>query len=109
MTDQAEIIKYIKQNPIDMKSNTFVINEIPETKIEKFTVSQQPSIKNINRCQLSECNKKLTLTETLGKCKCGNIYCGNHRHSTHHKCSYDYKKDNNHNTYKAEPSKLNKI
>ncbi|ARF11385.1 AN1-type zinc finger protein [Klosneuvirus KNV1] len=109
MTDQAEIINYIKKNSIDIKSNTFTINEIHETKTETVALPQQTQSKNINRCQLSDCNKKLSLTETLGKCKCGNIYCSSHKHSTHHKCTYDYKKDNNHNIYKAEPSKLNRI
>lgn len=109
MTEQTEIINFIKKNPIDLKANTIMSNGILDSKPDTVISPQPTPIKNINRCQLVECNKKLSLTETLGKCKCGNVYCANHRHSTNHKCTYDYKKDNNHNMYKAEPSKLNKI
>lgn len=109
MTDHAEIINYIKKNPIDMKSVVYTTNETSNEKQIPNTLPPSDIIKNVNRCQLKECNKKLSLTETLGKCKCGNVYCTNHRHSTHHKCTYDYKKDNNHNMYKAEPVKLTKI
>ena len=109
MTEQAEIINYIKKNPINPKNETYTANETIETKLEPIAPTHPEVKKNINRCQLDECNKKLSLTETLGKCKCGNIYCTTHKHSSSHKCTYDYKKDNNHNIYKAVPQKLNKI
>lgn len=110
MTEQTEIINYIKKNPINMKEvNTTNTTMIQETKSESVIPQHPEPIKNTNRCYFDECNKKLTLVETLGKCKCGNVYCTKHRHSTNHKCTYDYKQDNNHIIYKAEPKKLNKI
>lgn len=62
-----------------------------------------------NRCNLSDCNKRLTLVELSSNCKCGNTYCTSHKHSKNHNCVYDYKKDNNHNLYKVEFNKIIKI
>ncbi|PWA41516.1 Zinc finger, AN1-type [Artemisia annua] len=41
----------------------------------------------VNRC--SGCNKKVGLTGF--KCRCGEIFCSQHRYSDRHDCSYDYK------------------
>lgn len=109
MTDNAEIINYVKQNPIGKKSESITTIMLPEIKNESIKPTYPEIIKPVNRCQLKECNKKLSLIESTYSCKCQNTYCTNHKHSTHHKCTYDYKKDNNHNLYKAEYSKLNKI
>jgi len=46
-----------------------------------------------NRCNLGECNKKLSLVESTIKCKCGNTYCTLHRYSEQHDCTFDYKAD----------------
>ncbi|KAK4770652.1 hypothetical protein SAY87_031184 [Trapa incisa] len=43
--------------------------------------------KAVNRC--SKCNKKVGLTGF--KCRCGNIFCGTHRHPETHECTFDYK------------------
>ena len=40
-------------------------------------------------CQQSGCKKKLMLTDFA--CKCKAWYCGAHRFSETHNCSYDYK------------------
>ncbi|XP_043933901.1 AN1-type zinc finger protein 6 isoform X2 [Protopterus annectens] len=42
-----------------------------------------------NRCFM--CKKKLGLTGF--ECRCGNVFCGTHRYSDKHNCSYDYKAD----------------
>lgn len=36
-----------------------------------------------------ECKKKVGLTGF--KCKCGNLYCGQHRYAESHNCPFDYK------------------
>nr|GEY16156.1 zinc finger A20 and AN1 domain-containing stress-associated protein 5-like [Tanacetum cinerariifolium] len=41
----------------------------------------------VNRC--SGCNKKVGLTGF--KCRCGEMFCSQHRYSDRHDCSYDYK------------------
>ncbi|CAN6174778.1 unnamed protein product [Urochloa humidicola] len=40
-----------------------------------------------NRC--SSCRKRVGLTGF--KCRCGELFCGAHRYSDRHGCSYDYK------------------
>lgn len=50
-------------------------------------------------CNFEGCNKHLTLVDrSIGKCKCGNIYCHIHRdanldnknHTNGHNCTYDW-------------------
>lgn len=41
------------------------------------------------RCK--HCNKKISLVDVLSStCKCGNIYCLNHRLPENHACTYNY-------------------
>ena len=41
----------------------------------------------VNRC--SGCRKKVGLTGF--RCRCGDLFCSEHRYSDRHECSYDYK------------------
>ncbi|KAF8109466.1 hypothetical protein N665_0095s0039 [Sinapis alba] len=41
----------------------------------------------VNRC--SGCRKKVGLTGF--RCRCGDLFCSDHRYSDRHDCSYDYK------------------
>ncbi|CAL0326155.1 unnamed protein product [Lupinus luteus] len=41
----------------------------------------------VNRC--SGCRRKVGLTGF--RCRCGEVFCGEHRYSDRHDCSYDYK------------------
>ncbi|XP_044135265.1 AN1-type zinc finger protein 6 isoform X1 [Bufo gargarizans] len=50
---------------------------------------QKAKVKKTNRCHM--CHKKVGLTGF--DCRCGNIFCGTHRYSDVHSCSYDYKAD----------------
>ncbi|XP_076903008.1 zinc finger A20 and AN1 domain-containing stress-associated protein 5-like [Bidens hawaiensis] len=43
--------------------------------------------REINRC--SGCRKKVGLTGF--RCRCGEMFCSDHRYSDRHDCSYDYK------------------
>ncbi|KAL5201764.1 hypothetical protein ABZP36_036118 [Zizania latifolia] len=42
---------------------------------------------SVNRC--SRCRKRVGLTGF--RCRCGYLFCGEHRYSDRHGCSYDYK------------------
>jgi len=45
-----------------------------------------------SRC--TECLKKLSIVDmSIGKCKCGGVYCTKHRMSEAHSCSFDYRKE----------------
>ncbi|EEF35677.1 zinc finger protein, putative [Ricinus communis] len=47
--------------------------------------SSSPTVKN--RCR--SCNKKVGLTGFA--CRCGKVFCGMHRYSDEHRCTFDYK------------------
>lgn len=46
-----------------------------------------PLKREINRC--SGCRRKVGLTGF--RCRCGELFCADHRYSDRHDCSYDYK------------------
>jgi len=49
----------------------------------------QPIPKQINLNKCGSCRKKVGL---LGfSCRCGGMFCSNHRHSNDHNCTFDYK------------------
>lgn len=70
---------------------------------------QQPPQKHKNRC--FKCKKKIGLTGF--KCRCGYIFCSEHRYSDKHECTFDYKLAGRQSIEKANPkvvaSKINKI
>ncbi|KAF7138598.1 hypothetical protein RHSIM_Rhsim07G0054500 [Rhododendron simsii] len=45
------------------------------------------SKREVNRC--SGCHRKVGLTGF--RCRCGDLFCADHRYSDRHDCSYDYK------------------
>ncbi|GFR50801.1 hypothetical protein Agub_g13066 [Astrephomene gubernaculifera] len=65
--------------------------------------------KTATRCL--ECRKKVGLTGF--KCKCGNIFCGQHRYAESHNCPFDYKGMHKEKLSSANPvvqaSKVQKI
>lgn len=57
-----------------------------------------------------ECHRKISLVNIITcKCRCGNVYCTQHR--LEHGCSYDYQSDYKlkNNLVKLEEKKLDKI
>jgi hypothetical protein len=58
------------------------------------------------------CTRKLRLVDKYD-CKCGEVFCGAHRHFKDHSCTYDYKASGRAAIAKANPtvkgSKLKKI
>lgn len=65
--------------------------------------------KGRNRC--FTCKKKVGLTGF--KCRCENLFCGLHRYSDQHECSFDYKSDGRAKLEKENPqvvgAKIRKI
>lgn len=51
------------------------------------TTTPESSSKTSTRCQ--QCRKKVGLTGF--KCKCGMLFCGQHRYAESHSCTFDYK------------------
>jgi hypothetical protein len=50
-------------------------------------VDPKTSRSSVNRCH--SCRKRVGLTGF--RCRCGELFCGAHRYSDRHECSYDYK------------------
>ncbi|URE30916.1 zinc ion binding [Musa troglodytarum] len=46
-----------------------------------------PAPRKVNRCL--SCRKRVGLTGF--RCRCGELFCGEHRYSDRHDCGYDYK------------------
>ncbi|XP_068711811.1 AN1-type zinc finger protein 6-like isoform X1 [Montipora foliosa] len=82
----------------------------PEAESEAGTSETKDKAKNKrNRCFM--CRKKVGLTGF--ECRCGNVFCGLHRYSDKHDCSFDYKADGRAKISKDNPivvgSKIQKI
>ena len=43
----------------------------------------------VNRSRCFNCKKKVGLTGF--ECRCGNVFCGQHRYAEQHNCTFDYK------------------
>ncbi|EHA8589272.1 putative Zinc finger AN1 domain-containing stress-associated protein 15 [Cocos nucifera] len=59
----------------------------------------QSPVRFSNRC--STCRKKVGLTGF--RCRCGDLFCGRHRYSDTHDCSFDYKAAGREEIAKANP------
>ncbi|KAJ6984869.1 zinc finger A20 and AN1 domain-containing stress-associated protein 5 [Populus alba x Populus x berolinensis] len=60
----------------------------PETASEKErSCASHVAQKEVNRC--SGCRRRVGLTGF--RCRCGELFCWEHRYSDRHDCSYDYK------------------
>ncbi|KAL1007487.1 hypothetical protein UPYG_G00087460 [Umbra pygmaea] len=66
---------------------------------DKSSDSNKPTVLKKNRC--FACRKKLGLTGF--DCRCGNVFCGMHRYSDIHNCTFDYKADAAEKIRKANP------
>ncbi|KAF7836019.1 zinc finger A20 and AN1 domain-containing stress-associated protein 5-like [Senna tora] len=58
---------------------------LDRTKSDEATPSEAKRV--VNRC--SGCRRKVGLTGF--RCRCGELFCSQHRYSDRHDCSYDYK------------------
>ena len=61
--------------------------------------AEQPSARKSNRCFW--CNKRVGLTGF--KCRCGDMFCSQHRYSDKHDCTFDYKTAGREAIAKANP------
>ncbi|EPS66139.1 hypothetical protein M569_08638, partial [Genlisea aurea] len=54
---------------------------------ENLAGSKRP--REVARCSGSGCRKRVGLVGF--RCRCGDLFCSEHRYSDRHDCSYDYK------------------
>ncbi|CAH3024935.1 unnamed protein product [Porites evermanni] len=83
----------------------------PEAEAEAGTSAETKDKAKSKRNRCFMCRKKVGLTGF--ECRCGNVYCGLHRYSDKHDCSFDYKADGRAKISKDNPvvvgSKIQKI
>lgn len=76
----------LRSGSIKSPTRSTVVDRTVEMKPEK-TNTKTVTMKVVNRC--SGCRKRVGLTGF--RCRCGEMFCGEHRYSDRHDCSYDYK------------------
>ncbi|OAY40054.1 zinc finger A20 and AN1 domain-containing stress-associated protein 5 [Manihot esculenta] len=60
-----------------------------ETSIDREKIDVALAKREVNRCSCSGCRRKVGLTGF--RCRCGDMFCWEHRYSDRHDCNYDYK------------------
>jgi hypothetical protein len=74
----------VEQPPVELPSPPVDLS----SQVAPAPVSEVKAPKSsVNRC--SSCRKRVGLTGF--RCRCGELFCGQHRYSDRHGCSYDYK------------------
>lgn len=83
----------IKSDFVDLRSNSAKLPDKKSDLVIKPTTGSDSGGENklkrkmVNRCY--GCNKKVGL---MGfRCRCGDMFCSEHRYSDRHDCSFDYK------------------
>ncbi|KAK4482408.1 hypothetical protein RD792_009563 [Penstemon davidsonii] len=70
----------------DIRTSSASSPEKPDP-MENRTSLKRP--REVTRCSGSGCRKRIGL---MGfRCRCGDMFCSEHRYSDRHDCSYDYK------------------
>ncbi|XP_047132229.1 AN1-type zinc finger protein 5 isoform X1 [Hydra vulgaris] len=84
----------------ETSASLLVEDKSPSNQVEVFEENSEcPGKIKKNRC--CSCRKKVGLTGF--ECRCGGLFCGIHRYSDKHNCSYDYKADGREQIAKANP------
>eukprot|EP00127_Corallochytrium_limacisporum_P000181 Clim_evm42s6 gene=Clim_evmTU42s6 len=85
-TSQPAVAPAVAQTPAPVLQ-TKPVEEVKTVEVSTLEVTETPQKKKPTRCGV--CKKKVGLTGF--KCRCEGIYCGLHRYSDKHECSFDYK------------------
>jgi hypothetical protein len=81
-----------KENEIESKINVGK-RENSVNIVELKPISKKARKIKKNKC--FSCQKKLSLVDqTIGKCKCGDVFCRTHALPSKHICSFDHLKEN---------------
>lgn len=97
--------------PVDVQAelvDTKIVTVLPNASSPSISLEVKAK-EGPNRC--SSCRKRVGLTGF--SCKCGNLFCADHRYSDKHDCHYDYQTAGRDAIAKANPvvkaAKLDKI
>lgn len=94
---------------VSIEGDRKTINKI---EVDTRKLENLPAIIDKKRMRCGECNKRLNITN-MYHCRCGGIFCGQHRYSEVHRCNYDYKTEGRKLIEQQNPvivaDKLNKL
>jgi len=102
-TSSSTVLPIPSASPVKIEAEASPAStSAPDAKLPKTddSAAAPPAKKPKKRCGV--CKKKLGLTGF--ECRCGLLFCGVHRYSDKHDCSFDYKENG-----RAELSKLNPV
>nr|GEU99254.1 zinc finger A20 and AN1 domain-containing stress-associated protein 5-like [Tanacetum cinerariifolium] len=74
------------RSTLDVSVDLVVDHQMIEKVMDEVKVVK-PLTKVVSRC--SGCRKRVGLTGF--RCRCGDLFCAEHRYSDRHDCTYDYK------------------
>ncbi|KAM3337282.1 zinc finger A20 and AN1 domain-containing stress-associated protein 5 [Capsicum galapagoense] len=76
-------LKMCKQDPSRLSSVSSTV-----TNNDLMTMNKKRK-REVNRCSRADCCKRVGLIPF--RCRCGEVFCSEHRYSDRHDCNYDYK------------------
>lgn len=76
---------FISTSPLGAVSSSIESSSLIGTSVTSSTTSE----KKKNRCVFESCKRKVGLTGF--DCRCGGLFCWEHRYSDKHNCEFDYK------------------
>ncbi|XP_059287724.1 zinc finger A20 and AN1 domain-containing stress-associated protein 5-like isoform X2 [Lycium ferocissimum] len=74
---------------LDLKFSSTYEARSTSAKSQENTVIGRKRQREVNRCCGIGCRRKVGLIPF--RCRCGEVFCSEHRYSDRHDCSYDYK------------------
>lgn len=89
----AGLLQMTTNNPLGLSTSSSSASlaidpaAVPSDQASSSTPDGTPPVKKPNRCQV--CKKRVGLTGF--PCRCGGLYCSEHRYDTAHDCQFDYK------------------
>lgn len=89
------------EEPMESESNR-VDKKAPATITEDLNQSTAEQVIEKKKKRCAQCNKKLTISAQY-TCRCGLMFCPEHRYSESHNCSYDYQKNGRDSIEKNNP------
>ncbi|XP_024983083.1 zinc finger A20 and AN1 domain-containing stress-associated protein 5-like [Cynara cardunculus var. scolymus] len=82
----SEVIVEMRPNSNSSPGNPYLDLKPPSVAVDS-SYDAKTKRRDVNRC--SGCRRKVGLTGF--RCRCGEMFCSEHRYSDRHDCSYDYK------------------
>ncbi|KAJ6366044.1 hypothetical protein OIU77_002588 [Salix suchowensis] len=109
MEQESQKRKLEDSSSYEAQTRQFFVAAAAEVEGQQGGAEEKRPVAAANRCNF--CRKKMGLTGF--KCRCGHMFCSQHRYSDKHNCVFDYKSAGQDAIAKANPvvkaDKIDKI